>query len=381
MLTPQEIFGMAERKYPAFLQSLITGESIFPLRIRFGIPKSTTDLPQLIQEVTALNNNNFGYTIEWETRQTRKHGPQQLPSQIRFDTEQQFIEALRKQTEVARFKTNRDLTLAALPQLHTWLAAHVKWLVEFQHLWPELLLVCQYFLAHPRPNLYTRELPIAVHTKFIQENTKVLSSLLEALLPDTAKTEGGNFEARFGLKSLQPLVRFRTLDPALRHRLDVSHADMGLPLPVFCQLPATGLQVIITENLMNFECLPEIPNSLAVWGQGNAAELLLQVKWLANCHVYYWGDIDEHGFHILARLRSKFPSIRSLMMDPTTLQQCKDATGLGEKAGKAPVNLTIAEHQAYEAVASQNLRLEQEKIPQAIALTHIHSEAEHRAND
>ena len=364
MLKPAEIQGMAERKYPAFLQSLVTGESIFPIRIRFGIPSTTDDFAKLQQEVTTLANGNFGYTIEWEEKKTRKHGIQKLPSQVRFDSEDQFVKALGKGREVQLFRNNILASLSRLPQLRDWLVSHVKWVVEFGTIWNDLLLVGEYFLANPRPGLYPRQLPIAVHTKFIQENTKVIGSLLDFLLPNDAKSDGNSFEERFGLKPLEPLIRFRVLDQTLLKTLALSHPELGLPLAVFCCLPIHGLRVIITENLMNFECLPDATNTLAIWGQGNAAELLHKVPWLAECDVYYWGDIDEHGFQILSRLRSKFPGIRSLMMDITTLEKYRHLTGDGEKAGKTPVNPTTEEQQAYDAVAKENLRLEQEKIPQ-----------------
>ncbi len=42
------------------------------------------------------------------------------------------------------------------------------------------------------------------------------------------------------------------------------------------------------------------------------------------------GDIDEHGFHILARLRKSYPNIRSLMMDIQTLNNyCTPGIELG----------------------------------------------------
>jgi len=371
MLNPVEIQEMVERKYPAYLRSLVTGESIFPIRVRFGVPSTTEDFAKLQQEVIALATGNFGYTIEWEEKKTRKYGTQKLPSQVRFDTEDQLVKALDRQREVQQFRINLANTLNRLPQSREWVAAHVKWMIEFGRIWNELLLVCEYFLANQRPGLYARQLPIAVHTKFIQENSKVLASMLDVLLPDEAKVEGDSFEERFGLKPLELLIRFRTLDQTLLNRLGLSHPEMGLPLSVFCQLPVHGIRVVITENLMNFECLPDSPNTLAIWGQGNAAELLHKVPWLADCDVYYWGDIDEHGFHILGRLRSKFPSIRSLMMDVATLENFRRLMGLGEKAGKAPINLTDGERSAYEVVARETLRLEQEKIPQAAALTSL----------
>ena len=31
-------------------------------------------------------------------------------------------------------------------------------------------------------------------------------------------------------------------------------------------------------------------------------------RWLADCDLHYWGDLDTHGFAMLDRLRSMFPS-------------------------------------------------------------------------
>jgi len=143
---------------------------------------------------------------------------------------------------------------------------------------------------------------------------------------------------------------------------------MGLPLGTFGSLPIADLVVIITENLMNFECLPPVSKGMAIFGQGNAAELLRKVGWLAHCKIYYWGDIDEHGFHILARLRKCFANVQSLNMDVSTLEKFRSLVGKGEKAGKEPTNLTAAEGDAFRMVERENLRLEQEKIPQDHAL-------------
>jgi hypothetical protein len=285
---------------------------------------------------------------------------------VRFDSEEQFVTALERQKEVQLFRVNLADSLTRLPKLREWLASHVRWVVEFAAIWNEILLVGEYFVANPRPGLYVRQLPISVHTKFIQENTRVISDMLYFLLPDDAKSAGNSFEERFGLKPLEPLVRFRVLDQKLQLSLGFSHCEMGLPLQIFCQMPIQGLRVIVTENLMNFECLPNASNTLAIWGQGDAAELLRNVHWLGNCDVYYWGDIDEHGFHILGRLRRKFPSIRSLMMDIATVEEFRNLIGAGVKAGKAPINLTDEEREAYNKVERDNLRLEQEKISPSV---------------
>ncbi len=48
--------------------------------------------------------------------------------------------------------------------------------------------------------MYIRELPVEVHTKFIEENKGVLKNLLDYLLPEgMVHTGETDFEKRFGL--------------------------------------------------------------------------------------------------------------------------------------------------------------------------------------
>lgn len=364
MLSPTEIRAAAGKKYYTYLRAVVTGENLFPMRIRFGRPSPSDDFSKLKDEIEALANGNFGYVIEFEERNTRMWGPQRLPSQVRFDTEEQFVKALAKQREVALFKQNVAVTKAWHPAIEAWLASHIRWVLEYESDWTDILVVGDYFLSIPRPGLYIRQLPIPVHTKFIQEHTEVLTSLLMTVLPESSKDPNGQgFEEKFGLKPVEHTIRFRALDPKLMTRFNLTDERMGLPRDRLCALPAKGLRIIITENLMNLECLPGLPNALGIFGQGRAAELLARVDWLSQCDVVYWGDIDEHGLQILARLRSSYPNIRSAMMDIQTLTDLRSLCGKGEKAGETPKNLTPEERAAYDLVAANDLRLEQEKIP------------------
>ena len=72
MLTPEQIREKAERKYPDFLRSLVSGNNVFPLRIRFGKPASDMDFATLKEATEALAAGNFGYTIEYQARNTRR---------------------------------------------------------------------------------------------------------------------------------------------------------------------------------------------------------------------------------------------------------------------------------------------------------------------
>jgi hypothetical protein len=77
--------------------------------------------------------------------------------------------------------------------------------------------------------------------------------------------------------------------------------------------------------------------------------------------LYYWGDIDMYGFHMLDLLRSNFPDARSFLMDGATLAEHRvlcvreDNPRWGELS-----RLTAGEQPVYESL--HGLRLEQERI-------------------
>nr|WP_226396651.1 Wadjet anti-phage system protein JetD domain-containing protein [Haemophilus sp. Marseille-Q0026] len=54
-------------------------------------------------------------------------------------------------------------------------------------------------------------------------------------------------------------------------------------------------------------------------GAGYGWQALAQAKWLNQCEIYYWGNLDTHGFAILDRLRRHFPHTISFLMDEDTL--------------------------------------------------------------
>jgi hypothetical protein len=83
--------------------------------------------------------------------------------------------------------------------------------------------------------------------------------------------------------------------------------------------------------------------------------------------VYYWGDIDTHGFAILSRLRAYLPQVRSLLMDEPTLLAFRPLWGRDEKQHAAPelAQLTVEEQSLYAALregAYKQVRLEQERV-------------------
>src|SRR5438477_1293911 len=188
MLGPNDIQQLCERKYPAFLRSIVTGEQFFPMPIRFGRPSTAEDWEKLRSEVAALANGQLGYRIEWTETNTRRWGRQRLPDRVWFENEAEFLQAVRRINEVERLRSNLALARKEFAALESWFPANTSRLVEFGAVWPDLMKVCRYFLANPRPALYARELPINVDTKFIDRHQSVLRSLLDVILPEEART-------------------------------------------------------------------------------------------------------------------------------------------------------------------------------------------------
>jgi hypothetical protein len=365
MYGPLEILRRALRSYSAYLRSVVTGQPFFPLVIPFG--KSSMrdkDFDALRRDIAELRDAKARFTIEWTVKNDRRWGRQQFPTKVYFATEDDFLSSLDKAPEAQLFAQNLSATRSLCPELEGWLAGNVRRIVENGEVWPDILKVCRYFVDNPAPGRYIRELPIAIDTKFIQRNEGILTNLLTVLIPDFIDDAGSSFEKKFGLLFDRPLIRFRTLDEALGRRLGMAFSDLAVPVDQFALLNAVGVSVIITENKMNFLALPPLPNAIGIWGGGSAVALLSKCSWLDSCKVVYWGDIDVSGFEILARLRGMFPRIQTILMDGSTLHRFIDLTVPGKgRIAEAPLRLTPSERTAFERVMSENLMLEQERIP------------------
>lgn len=143
----------------------------------------------------------------------------------------------------------------------------------------------------------------------------------------------------------------------------------------FARLNLAVRRVYVIENLTSFLAFPAVEDAVAVWGSGFAMSLLAGAGWLGEKQMFYWGDIDVHGFQILARLRVHFPAVRSWLMDADTFRRYH---GGGQGAGfvaQALPDLTEAEQALYQELLRTNARLEQEKLPAAYVASALRATA------
>lgn len=328
--TPEQITVELEKRWADILAARVTGEPLFPLRLRLRRPSAREiverfgDVGDWARALHAATRGarGFGYELELEELRSRVHGANTLPVAAIIPTEADALRLIRQSAAAERFQALADATLRRYPALRDWLARHPLTLLAHAAHCGEVLAVLDWFTAHPRPGLYLRQLDIpGVDTKFIETHRALLSELLDLVLPEAAvdRTAVGAraFNERYGLRSERPLVRFRLLDPTLYLQ---GLSDLSLPPEQFAGLRLPLRRVFITENRTNGLAFPDCPGSMVVFGLGYGLDRLAEVGWLRRVEVHYWGDIDTHGFGILNRLRGNLPEARSFLMDRATLQ-------------------------------------------------------------
>lgn len=386
MIQPDDIKKKASRWYLSILSSSVQGTPDFPRDVPFGKIESKGILDNFIdikKEIEKLKNESkdkkgYGYSVASTSKNTRSAGKQDLPTRIYFEDIDNYLKFLRKEKEYNRFMIFTRQTEKELPQLINWIESNPKKVLDNLDEWDDILKVCRYFLENPKPNIFIREIPLDISTKFIEENTKIISLLLDILIEEHVNKEEKSFNKRYNLKYDEPLIRLRILDSETAQNHFSGVDDLSIPQGQFNQLNIPCKRVFVLENktnVLNFLTLPSMEDSIAIFGKGFGVGTLKDAEWLVGKQIIYWGDIDPHGFQILSQIRGYFPHTQSCMMDLETFREFEDMTVTGTCTNVTELDhLNPEEHLLFDHLCSLkiNNRLEQEKIPQEYALEKIH---------
>jgi len=358
----------------ALLVPLAGGESPFPLRLKLRGPASA-DLVDRFDEVrTWAAELGLLRHMRIETRQFRHRvrGISTLPHEAWVDSLGDALALVGQTREAGVFAHMVQLTRDRQPGLLGWLEARPMQALALASDWSHLLDVVAWMQAHPRPGIYLRQVDIhGVHSKFIERHRGVLIELFDSVLQESAidADAGGvtGFQRRYGFAAKPDRVRFRVLDPALSLLPGVTSGDITLDVDSFRALRCGVTRIFITENETNFLAFPAVAGSLALFGAGYGFEVLDGNTWLQQCRLYYWGDIDTHGFAILDQLRARFPDAQSFLMDRATLMAFESVWGWEDNPlTRDLLRLREEERRLYDDLRDQriraNLRLEQEFI-------------------
>lgn len=295
------------------LKSDFLADDLFPMTIALKHPtaKEFEYLPEIIHWMEQLQAQAL---IDLQFRQitSKIHGTQTLPTHAVVRDLDSAVKILKKQTELKNFRKRTADLHAEFPALDAWVLQKPLRVLQIEDL-PSYLKVLKWFIYTHKTPIYLREICIeGLHTKFIEQNKATLSHMLDVLLPphrvDTSKSK---FEDRYLLKSAPVTVRFRILDDAYSiHGM----TDLEIPVREFETLNLPVDRVFFVENLTNFLSFPPKKSACVLFSKGYFVEALQQAQWLGQKQLYYWGDIDTHGFNILSMARKWFPSIQSILM-------------------------------------------------------------------
>ncbi|MEQ6117896.1 Wadjet anti-phage system protein JetD domain-containing protein [Reichenbachiella sp. MALMAid0571] len=371
MISPQEIKKKAERKYVSYLQSLVDNKPFEKLVIRGDKSYTKTSFPEFEKEIQLIisqskEKTGFGYSLEFQNVKTKSLGLQALPTNIFFETENDFLKFLGRKNEVELFCKSTKHILEIFPDLKDWLIKNPLKVIANQADWESILKVCKYFKQNPKPNLYIRELPIKVHTKFLEKNQGVIRELLDILISAHIKIDEKLFEKRFNLKYAEPQIRFKVLDKEISQKFFSGLDDIAIPVGQFEIMDLPIRKVLVVENkttLYTTLTLPKMNDTIAIFGSGYSVINLKNVEWFNGIDLQYWGDIDAQGFEILSQFRGYFPHSKSVLMDKKTFDKYFENDNGTPTNISVKLNLTNNEQELYDILKENNWRLEQEKIP------------------
>lgn len=356
-------------------KGLIFDEAAFPRRLTLKTPSASEITEQFeavrhwaqaLQEVTPIR-------LTYREFKHRVFGNNRLPAEAWLDSAEAAARLIGKRKEQAVFAEIRASTAKMHPSLLPWLDKRPLRALEAASDWAQLLAIVAWLQDHPRPGIYLRQIDLpGIDSKFVESRRGLLAELLDLALPASAidNTASGlaGFNRRYGFLDKPERIRCRFLDPACTPHPLLANADLTLDARSFSTLDPAVDRVFITENEINFLAFPAHARSLLIFGAGYGFSALAQANWLHLKSIYYWGDIDSHGFAILNDLRSHFPHVQSLLMDTATLLANRERWG----QENTPINhdlpqLTAEETRVYNLLRQQTLgttlRLEQERVP------------------
>lgn len=365
------------KAYEQFLVSFILGKPFEKNVLRGGKqrPDSTVTLHESVRYFCSLEKTGgkFGWTIEWENWKSKKLGTQRWPALISIETAEDLLFLTDKREEFRQFSTTLEFILKEKPWLRDWLAEAPHLVLKYREQWHDIFSVIDFLSEREIKKYYLRNIPVPVHTKFIEANKQIIWSLLQFQYPSRFSIPGLSFEEVLGLKQKPYLFTLRWLDKEMANSSLHGIEVFGLSVEELCKQSWQPEHVWMVENETALYMLPEIKKGLAIWSRGKALSLLKNIPMFSKAKLHYWGDLDEEGFVMLNDLRRIYPHAISRFMDVDCITEHLQFLDIQPKFYNRDnlELLTKPEQEAFAFLIKKNGRLEQEKILQSYVYEHI----------
>lgn len=361
LVMPADVTAKARRAVDRNLKSWLFDDTVAPLTVRLGSPsESVVAAHRSLVERWVRAWQNSRLEVSWEERQWPSFGRQLLPVAVTLTGADAIMAAAGATSRWQRLRDRRARLIALDGGAH-WpdavSASFRYWNALTEEDFDRLLAVLGWLQQNPNSGLLIRQLPIpGVDTKWLSGHRTAVTSLAVPLgIPE-----------HLGLRERELLRAVAILDPELRQDLPRLFAVSDRELT---DLRVAPPRVLVVENLQTLEALPDLPDTVAVFGWGGNALAVADFPWVRDAqHVLYWGDLDTDGLAILARFRAKRPC-RSLLMDRRTVERWR-ALAVPHPATEIVGTdlLTEDELAALAVLRRDGLRLEQERIPMDVAV-------------
>lgn len=298
----------------------------------------------------------------------RFHGTNEIPTGIVFETADDLYRFAGWDTAAEQAQTAFIQLTAAFPETRDWALRNLSSLIDHAAEWPDLIRCLRAYQARPRPGCYRREFPAAPHSKYLEVHAKVLAELLNRIIPAASiQTDSEDFDRRFGFKKAPAMAWVRFLDPDYRPS-GIPDDFMALSIPSLRKMRLPE-RILLSENKVPLLSLPGYLDTVGIFSEGLAAVRFAKFPELQSKNVYYWGDLDCHGFAILSQVRSFCPHVIPVAMDTTTFRQHEQfAVQTTIATPETPENLNPEESELYQHLKRNDLRLEHERIPHKAVL-------------
>lgn len=344
--------------------------NVWPLEIKLGVPAENQALKQLEDVrawVAAWQSWNGLGELSWVDRRWRNLGTQRLPEKLLLDDPTAVAQWIGEADRWGRAWQRHLELVERWPQLESKMERHFDLLADYSDSdYKRLVDMVAWIEENPASGLYPRQLPVAgLDSKWLERRKSVIAEIEDAIQGELS--DESDFFKRCGLRAPPQPIRLRILDSKLRERVG-GLGDISAPWEQLAELDLLATHVFIVENLQTGLAFDDLPGSVVIMQLGYGVDVLGNLPWAARARCIYWGDLDTHGFAILARARSYIPELTSVLMDEETLHRHRDLW-VEEKtqhgAESLPL-LTDAEQTVYQGIKNntwgQNIRLEQERV-------------------
>ena len=371
------IIDQLQRKWDNGLipRELLKSTGLFPLTLSLKKPSnleissSFTDVYAWVRAIREASKKERGYGYELVEKEIihRQSGRNSIPTHAVIPTIEDALKLTKKNHDADNIQKSAQLILSEWSLLGEWVQKYPLKVLQYYNDWTGILSVLRWFCEHPNSGIYMRQMDIpGVDTKFVESRRRILTELLDKVLQERyIDYRATSFEKRFGLCEKPTRIRMRFLDPEMYLS---GLEDITAPTKQIALLNPKASTVFITENEVNGLSFPKMNKSIVIFGLGYAIDVINTIGWLKEKVIYYWGDIDTHGFAMLDQVRSFLPQAKSLLMNEDILLNVRDLWVEEDKPFYGNLfRLSEDENQLFRSLQDnlwgENVRLEQERIP------------------